>query len=117
MKTRPIKIAAVAPWFGSARSLQRRPAEELGVLEWCGVPFAGGMPELQFIQTRGGVANDLHRHVINLARAIRNQPEAHPMIEYLYPRSEWKWSESTTSNQQGNEVREVLISRGPFKGS
>lgn len=76
-----IKIAAVAPWFGSARSLGPRPAEELGVLDWCGVPFAGGMSELQFIRTRGGVANDLHRHVINLARTIRNQPDA--LVERL----------------------------------
>lgn len=78
---RPIKIGAVAPWFGSARSIARKPAELLGALDWCGVPFAGGMPELQFIQCRGGVANDLHRHVINLARTIRSQPEA--LVERL----------------------------------
>lgn len=38
--------------------------------EWVGVPFAGGMSELPFIDARTIVVNDLHRHVINLASVI-----------------------------------------------
>lgn len=38
--------------------------------EWVGVPFAGGMCELPHITARTIVANDLHNHVINLARVV-----------------------------------------------
>lgn len=63
-------ITAIAPWFGGNRVLARRVGQELGKLAWCGVPFMGGAPELPHIVTRGGVANDLHRHIVNLARVI-----------------------------------------------
>lgn len=65
-----ITIKALAPWFGGARNLAARIGPELGKLGWCGVLFAGGMPELAQIQTQAGVATDLHRHVINLARVV-----------------------------------------------
>lgn len=70
-----MKIRALAPWFGGNRVLSRRVGVELGRLKWCAVPFAGGMPELAYIDTRAGVACDKHRHIINLARVI-----AHPEL-------------------------------------
>ena len=72
MNTR--KIGAVAPWFGSNRKNPSLVGMLLGRRSWVGVPFAGGMAELPYISTRAGVANDLHRHVINLARVIRDRP-------------------------------------------
>jgi len=68
------KVAAVAQWHGSCRASCERIGTALGDLVWCGVPFAGGMPELPYIRTRTGIANDLHRHLINLARVIRSRP-------------------------------------------
>ena len=68
------KVAAVAQWHGSCRASCERIGTALGDLVWCGVPFAGGMPELPYIRTRTGIANDLHRHLINLARVIRERP-------------------------------------------
>jgi DNA adenine methylase len=65
-----MKIAALAPWFGGNRTRAERVGAELGRLGWCGVLFAGGMPELPHIQTQAGVAVDLHRHVINLASVV-----------------------------------------------
>jgi hypothetical protein len=41
--------------------------------EWVGVPFAGGMSELAHIKARTVVVNDLHRHVINLARVVADE--------------------------------------------
>ena len=78
-----MKIKTIAPWFGSNRMLARRVGETLGKLAWCGVPFCGGMPELPHIQARGGVANDLHRHVINLARCIADAELKAEMVQYL----------------------------------
>ena len=68
------KVAAVAQWHGSCRASSERIGAALGDLVWCGVPFAGGMPELPYIRTRTGIANDRHRHLINLARVIRERP-------------------------------------------
>jgi len=67
----PRTINAIAPWFGANRERAELVGRLLGKLAWCGVPFMGGGAELPFIDTREGVAGDLHRHVINLARVIR----------------------------------------------
>lgn len=67
MSTIP-KVSAIAPWYGSNRTL----AEHVGrALEGCplvAVPFAGGMSELAHVGARTLLVNDKHRHVINLAR-------------------------------------------------
>lgn len=46
--------------------------EALGPCEWVGIPFFGSGPELLHIKARTIVANDLHHHVINLARVIQH---------------------------------------------
>lgn len=61
-------VTALAQWFGSNRLLAHRVGDLLSGCEWVGVPFAGGMSELLHIKARTVVVNDLHRHVINLAR-------------------------------------------------
>lgn len=72
--TAPRTITALAPWYGANRERAELVGQLLGKLAWCGVPFMGGGAELPHIDTREGVAGDLHRHVINLARVIR-EPE------------------------------------------
>lgn len=74
--TNPMIRKNLVPWFGSCANGAPKVGRQLGPLVWCGVPFAGGMPELPHINTRAGVANDLHRHVINLARVVRRQSHA-----------------------------------------
>jgi hypothetical protein len=64
---------SIANWYGINRLLAKSIALQLGKLSWVGVPFMGGAPELQFIKARTCVANDLHRHVINLARVIQDE--------------------------------------------
>lgn len=64
------KINTLAPWFGSNRMQADAVGRELGKLDWCGVVFAGGMSELQYIKARGVLVNDLHRDIINLARVV-----------------------------------------------
>jgi site-specific DNA-adenine methylase len=67
-----MRINALAQWFGGNRMLAASVGKALGKLRWCGVPFAGGCPELPHINTAAGVANDLHRHIVNLARVVRD---------------------------------------------
>lgn len=58
-------------------------AENVGAMlhgcEWVGVPFAGGMSELVHIKARTLAVNDLHRHVINLARVVAD-PSMGPLL-------------------------------------
>lgn len=63
-----MKITALASWYGSNRILARHVGDELAGCNWVGVVFAGGMSELPHITARTLQVNDLHRHVINLAR-------------------------------------------------
>jgi site-specific DNA-adenine methylase len=67
-----ITTKALANWFGSNRILAASVGVQLGRCEWVGVPFCGGCSELPFIKTRSGIASDLHRHLVNLARVIRD---------------------------------------------
>jgi DNA adenine methylase len=64
------EVSTLAPWFGSNRTNAAEPGKLFGKLDWCGVPFAGGMSELLYINARGLLVNDLHRDIINLANAV-----------------------------------------------
>jgi len=63
-------LSTLAPWFGSNRMLAEHVGSALEGCSWVGVVFAGGMSELPHIKARTIVVNDLHRHVINLARVV-----------------------------------------------
>lgn len=78
-----MRINTLAQWFGGNRMLAQSAGKALGRLRWCGVPFAGGCPELPHIQTAAGVANDLHRHVINLARVVRDDALVEQLVHQL----------------------------------
>ncbi len=67
MKSNPKKVV---PWFGSNTRLAKQVGELFGALRWCGVPFCGGCSELKHIETRIGVANDLHGLAMNLYQVI-----------------------------------------------
>jgi DNA adenine methylase len=78
-----MRINALAQWFGGNRLLAQSVGRALGRLRWCGVPFAGGCAELPHIRTAAGVANDLHRHVINLARVVRDDALVEQLVHRL----------------------------------
>lgn len=75
MNTVMPRIEAVAPWFGSNRSLAYRVGELLDGCRWVGVPFAGGVSELLHLKANQVLVSDLHRHVINLATVISSDRE------------------------------------------
>ena len=68
--TRLPKIKALVPWYGSNRILAKNVGDLLGRRSWVGVPFAGGMCEITYINARTVVVNDLHGHVMNLAVCV-----------------------------------------------
>jgi len=74
---------ALAQWFGSNRTNAHRVGIEMGKCEWAGIPFMGGATEIPYILARTGVANDLHRHVINLARVVRDPKLKAQLVTFL----------------------------------
>lgn len=72
------------PWFGAARMVAKAVGEELSGCKWVGIPFAGGMSEVLHITARSIVVNDLHRHIINLARIAAIKSERAWLIESLH---------------------------------
>ncbi len=66
-----MKTTALAGWFGSNRTLAPLVGKHLAGMKWIGVPFCGGCCELAYLKPRSGVAADVHRHILNLARVVR----------------------------------------------
>jgi len=66
------KIKAIAPWFGGNRLLAAAVGEELAGSRWVGIPFAGGMPELLYVDAATIIVSDVHRHIINLANVLKD---------------------------------------------
>lgn len=77
------EITTLVPWFGSNRTLARNVGQELAGCSWVGVPFAGGMCELAYIDAPSLVASDLHRHVINLARVVADPGDYRELVRML----------------------------------
>ncbi len=74
-----MKTKALAPWYGSNRMLAHEPAALLAGCSWIGVPFAGSMSEVLHLKASTILVNDLHRHVINLARVTAHR-QLGPML-------------------------------------
>lgn len=73
MTEAPAKINAIAPWFGSKRTLAPRIVAELGPHAAYWEPFCGSMAVL-LAKPRATMetVNDLHGDLINLARTIQH---------------------------------------------
>ena len=69
-KAIPRGVTALVGWFGGNRMLASHVGAVLEGCNWVGILFAGGMGEVPHITARTLLVNDLHRHVINLARVV-----------------------------------------------
>lgn len=79
----PNATTALANWFGSNRTLASTVGGYFDGCTWVGVPFVGGCCELPYIKCRSGMAADVHRHVINLARVVRDSELKPLLVERL----------------------------------
>jgi site-specific DNA-adenine methylase len=77
------QIGAIVPYFGCARMVAEEIGRALDGCTWLGVPFAGGMPELAFINCRTIAVNDLHWHVVNLGSVIAHDEMRPQLIRWL----------------------------------
>lgn len=78
-----MKVTALAPWFGSNRTLAENVGAALEGCSWVGVPFAGGMCELAHIKARTLMVNDLHQLVVNLAMVVADPKMGPELIRRL----------------------------------
>lgn len=76
-------IEALTNWFGANRKNAPEVGRRLAGCKWVGVPFAGGCCELPFIKCRSGLAADMHRHLINLARVVADADMKAELAERL----------------------------------
>lgn len=77
--TAAMKMNRLAPWFGADLAIAEEAAGLIGKRAWVGIPFCGGCSIVPFLETRSGLCSDLHRHIINLAKVIRD-PELRPRL-------------------------------------
>lgn len=73
------KTRSVANWYGSNRMLAAHVGRAMQGCTWVGVPFAGGMSELLYINARTFGVNDRHAALINLARCM-SHPQLGPKL-------------------------------------
>jgi DNA adenine methylase len=78
-----MKVTAIAPWYGSNRTLAPIVGQELRGCTWVGIPFCGGMAEVPHITARSITVSDLHRHIINLAVVVQRDERRAELIERL----------------------------------
>lgn len=65
-----MKVRAVVPYYGAARMVAKEVGRLLQGRKHVSVPFAASMSEIPYIGAQTLLVNDLHRHVINLCRAL-----------------------------------------------
>lgn len=80
------KITAIAPWFGSKRTLATRIVKELGKHASYFEPFCGSCAVLLAKdQTPFETVNDLHGDLVNLARVLKCEETAQELYSLLRP--------------------------------
>ena len=81
----PMKIKALAPWFGAKRNLAPRIVQMLGPHSVYWEPFCGSMAVLLSKPScRMETVNDLHGDLINLARVIQDDKLAPQLYDRLH---------------------------------
>jgi len=70
------EIGAVANWYGTNRTNAEEPGKLLEGCNHVTVPFAGSMCEIPYMPPKAQLlVCDAHKHVINLAKKIRDNRE------------------------------------------
>lgn len=79
-----MKITAIAPWFGSKRTLAPKIVAELGPHRAYWEPFCGALSVLFSKPVSGHeTVNDLHGNLINLARVVQDESLAVKLYQRL----------------------------------
>jgi DNA adenine methylase len=66
------RVTALNQWYGADRMVVERIGRELAGCAWVGVPCGGGMGVLHVLTARSVLVGDVHRHMINMSRVIRD---------------------------------------------
>lgn len=69
-KSDHLKVGTLVPWAGGNRMAAEEVGRAMDGKPYAAVVFAGGMSEIPCMRATTIVVNDLHKHVINLARVV-----------------------------------------------
>jgi DNA adenine methylase len=74
MSTKPKsrKSERLVQWFGSGTDVARNVGDLLAGCRMVYIPFCGGCSEVPWIDAKQILCNDLHRHVVNLCRVVKD---------------------------------------------
>ncbi len=111
-------VTALAPWFGSNRTLAPAVGEELRMCDWVGIMFAGGMSEVPHIDARTVLVNDKHWHMMNLASVVADAqlgPQLYRKLRRLpFHPLELKAAQTTCERFEIEQLDELLNFEAAF---
>ncbi len=70
-----LRTTTFVSWYGSNRTNADAPAREIGPVDYCAVPFCGGLSDAYHIKARSMLCSDLHRHLINLCNVVKDRAQ------------------------------------------
>lgn len=101
-----MKVTALAPWFGSKRTLAPRIVEALGDHRCYWEPFCGSMAVLLGKPvSQMETVNDLHGDLVNLARVLKHESASGKLY--------WRLRRTLVSEQQHGESVDYLRKTSP----
>lgn len=104
------RITAIAPWYGSKRTLAPRIVAELGDHSAYWEPFCGSMAVLLVKPVcRLETVNDLHADLINLARVVQDRE----LSAELYHRARFLWCSDVELTEADAIIRKTEAGDGP----
>lgn len=78
-------VSSLVQWFGGNRMHAEKVGQLMGKQDLIGIPFAGGLSELPFLQSRQILVNDKHSHLYDLYQQImKNDGPMQNMLK-MYP--------------------------------
>ena len=107
------------PAFGGNRNNAGLVGKLLENCGFVGVPFAGGMAELWEIEAGNIVVNDLHCHIINLARAVQHGKAslAEKLSPVLFHPAELKQAQDNARRaHKSGVVKKIVVDHCGFDG-
>ena len=104
MNTRIVK--AFLQYAGGNRTNAERLGKMLGRCDAVYIPFAGGMPEVAFLNTDLIFANDLNEHVMRLAKVIATDHERleERLRQLTYDQTSLEWARRAAQNDTADDL-------------
>ena len=106
-----LEVGCLAPFFGSNRMLAPEVGRLLRGCTWVGVPFVGSFAEVPLIEARTIVCNDLHCHLMNLAK-VAADPLLGPALRFRLRKTPFADLELRQAQSHCRELELAMVDGG-----